>query len=306
MNKMLTISGAINYYLNEMVYAGHSQATIKAYRSDLGQFKTYINNNTSIRYINHIKVKEISSYREFLINVKKFKYKSIKRKMDCLSAFFNLLKNYEYIDNNPMIKMLKNINSRANENQIPRFLTYEEINKIICATDNSNCVNSSRDVAILCCMAYTGSRRSDTLSLNWSDVDFEKRTIHIHRSKTRNQDILPMKQELFEALMNYYSLIRPEPDQPMFISKKGNRLSNTAFNQMFRKCVESSEIKKGFAITSHVFRHSFCTQLVQNGAQLTEIADFTGHRDLESLKVYTHTAAQQKKSILDKLPSIAI
>jgi len=56
--------------------------------------------------------------------------------------------------------------------EIPRYLTYEEISKIIFAAKEHGGANSRRDVALLTCLAYLGCRRSEILGLNWSSINF--------------------------------------------------------------------------------------------------------------------------------------
>jgi len=115
-----------------------------------------------------------------------------------------------------------------------------------------------------------------------------------------------MNAPLYKVLNQLYMEKKPDPDDPVFISNKGNRLSNTAFNQMFQKYVKLSGLKKDFNITSHVFRHSFCTHLVKQGIPLIAIQRYTGHRDINSLNVYSHVSSEQKKVVMCKLPEIAI
>lgn len=296
----ITILNATKFYLNELVSAGHARSTIDSYDTDLTQLRNFLLGK-NIVYIDKIKVKHLSDYRSFMIDDKKFKSATVTRKMDVIGAFLNYLKNYDYIEDNPAKKLLKVKSTNNREDKLPRFLDYDEIDMIINAANNQ--MYGTRNAAILTTMAYTGCRRSDALNLDWADVDFFNKTLTVYRDKNNTEDSIPMHKALYDSLMKLYKHIRPNPNDPVFASDRGNRLSNTAFNQMFRKAVAESGVEKNFKITSHVFRHSFCTNLVKQGVSIIEIAEFTGHKDLESLKVYTHVSCERKQNIINSLPA---
>lgn len=283
-----------------MVCAGHAKSTISSYKTDIAQLRAFLVGK-NIVYIDKIKTKHLSEYRSFMKNDKNFKPATINRKMDVISAFLNFLLDYDYIKENPAKRLLKVKSTDNREDKLPRFLDYSEIDAIINAA--SKTMYGIRNSAILTVMAYTGSRRSDALNLNWADVYFPSRELNIYREKNNTQDIIPMHQNLFDALMKLYKYERPNLEDPVFVSDRGNRLSNTAFNQMFRNAVRESGVKKSFEITSHVLRHSFCTNLVKQGVSIIEIAEFTGHKDLGSLKVYTHVSTERKENIINSLPA---
>ena len=56
-------------------------------------------------------------------------------------------------------------------------------------------------------------------------------------------------------------------------------------------------MKQNFTITSRTFRHSFITHLIRNDVPLIKIAMYTGHKDLETLKIYTHLVASDTNDI---------
>lgn len=209
---------------------------------------------------------------------------------------------YGYIDSNPGIRLIQN---KIKKQELPKYLDYKDINKIIAAA-KENGSNSTRDVALLYCLAYCGSRRSEILKLNWSDVCFADSTITIYRDKNLTVDVLPMHEKLRSVMEELFKNTEPCPSDPVFISKKHKRLSYTAFNEMFRKCVKLSGVEKQFIITSHVFRHSFVTELIKNGVSLKEIQMFTGHKDTNSLMGYIHICTEHKMRVIETLPEISI
>jgi site-specific recombinase XerD len=125
---MYSLNVCINYYINELVLSNHAKSTMEAYKGDLDQFKKFIKNKYSgIRDIEQIKVKHIAEFRRYLSVEKQFCEKTIKRKIDCLRAFFGYLYEYGYIDANPTVKLIKN---KIKKEELPKYLNYKEISQI--------------------------------------------------------------------------------------------------------------------------------------------------------------------------------
>ena len=301
-NKMekekITVHKAITYFINEIICAGLAKSTAEAYNTDLQQFKEYLKGK-HIKYINKVEVNHISKFRELLLKDKKLKRTTIERKISSLSAFFHLLEDHGYIqkNKNPIRKLIRK--KMKKDDKAPFFLEKEEIEAIIEGAGKSR--NGTRDIAMFTLMAYSGARRSDVLALDWHHINFKDREIRMYRTKNQTESIIPMRDNVFDTFVDLYEEIRPNINDPVFSSELGNRLSNGAFNQAFRNAVLRSGVKKSFKITSHIFRHSFCTELVKNGVSIAQIAKFTGHTDLGSLKTYTHVSTQDQRDIIDKL-----
>jgi site-specific recombinase XerD len=230
---MYSLIACINFYINELLFSNHAKSTIEAYKGDLNQFKDYINSKyKGIRKVSEIKVTHISQFRQYLLNDKNFSEKTIKRKIDCLRAFFAYLKEYDYIQVNPTLKLIQN---KLRDERLPRYLDYREIHQIINTAKVEDKENGKRNVALLYCLAFLGCRRSEILQLDWSDINFFDATISIYRIKNKTTDILPIQDGLKNALKQLYIENRPDPEEAVFISQKGHRLSRGAIKDFFQK-----------------------------------------------------------------------
>ncbi len=293
---------AVNGFINDLDCNHCSESTIKAYRSDLVLLNEFLDTRYKnlLNNLSAMKTSHVLQYRDFLFHQKGFKRKTADRKFFCFRKFCEYLELAGFIEKNPALEVK---HKKYKDTKAPNYLEWEEIYQIIDVVALFETENTARDVAMLSVLAYLGCRRSEVLDLDWKDVDFQKKEIAIYRRKTKTYDYLPMHPNLENAMRRYYAENRFNPKGPLFLSELGNRLSVTAFKQMFDRAVLYSGIEKQFTITPHTFRHSFISNMIREGASIAEIQEYTGHSDLGSLQVYFHMDTQHKRNILSKIPA---
>ena len=80
---------------------------------------------------------------------------------------------------------------------------------------------------------------------------------------------------------------------PVFINKTGYRLQPQSVRSAIREAVEKIELPKH--VTPHVFRHSFATKLLENGADLRVVQELLGHSSISNTQIYTHVSTERLK-----------
>lgn len=287
-----TFTNAINSFLNGIYADNKAESTIQAYKTDLNHFKNFIKNSyPGIRYIQEIKFNEIRAYQVHLMNRKnskesdKLQARTIDRRIFSLKSFYRELYNLKIVPEN----LLNLIDYKKEGKKKPdNYLQPKDIDILIDTVKKYGGRNTTRDLAIFTTLRYLGCRRSELLNLKWNDVSFHNKTIQVYRIKTQTYDVLPIRKELEEALLEYYYSSKDSHQEYIFISRQNGPLSKTAFNTLFSKYVDKSELEKvkGFPITAHTLRHSFCSTLAINNISLEKIRKFTGHLSNESLQPY--------------------
>lgn len=157
----------------EMMVAekGASQNTVKAYRQDLEQFYDF----TGCRDLSSITKEDITEFIQYLSSKRNFATKSISRKLSALREFFKFLFSEKDIQDNPSANLLM----PKREKPLPKFLTRDEINKLIEAAESYDDLNHKRMAVMLELMYACGLRVSELVSLLENSINFEKGQILI-------------------------------------------------------------------------------------------------------------------------------
>jgi integrase/recombinase XerD len=255
-----------------------SQNSINNYLVDLNQFLIFfikyesINDNVQ-KYISYLRRKNISNA-------------TINRKLSSLKNFLKFLHS-EKIIKDINLDIFESLNSSK---KIPKAIPKNEINKIFNSLDNSNLPNKSLYLIILKLMYLSGLRISEALALKWSDLSKAEMSLNIYGkgSKERKSYLTS------DFLDNLYAL---KKDEGYIFNLKGKKISVRSVNKFLNKAFKEGLIEH--KISSHVFRHSFATSMLENNADIRHIQKFLGHSSISTTEIYTKVAKSLKKSVLD-------
>ena len=255
-----------------------SQNTINNYIVDLRQFLIFF---VKFESINQNIEKYISSLRK-----KNISNTSINRKISSLKNFLKFLHSE---------KIIKDINldifeSLNNTKKIPKALSKDEINKIFYSLSNSNYINKNIYIIILKLMYLSGLRISEALALKWSDLSKSNKTLNIYGKGSKERKSY-LTTDFFDTL---YSL---KKDGSFIFCIKGKKISVRSVNKFLDKAYKEGLIE--YKISSHVFRHSFATSMLENDADIRHIQKLLGHSSISTTEIYTKVAKSLKKSVLD-------
>lgn len=270
--------------------------TLKAYRIDLQQFADYCYNCN-----NFLSKNSVDNYITHLH--RKYKAKTIKRKIASLKAFFHFLEYREYLFENPFHKI--DISFRE-EKLLPKTIPFHTITlffqTLYAAKENVKteyqlhcCI---RDIAVIELLFATGMRISELCSIKPCNIDFHTNTILIYGKGAKERILQIGNQEVLSSLLLYRDTFQSE------ISESGyffvNRLKNKLSDQSVRKMILFYSQIAGITqhITPHMFRHSFATLLLEQDVDIRYIQQILGHSSISTTEIYTHVTNRKQKEIL--------
>lgn len=277
---------------------GLNPKTIKAYRIDLSQFKSYAKEQEEASS------KElICSYLESLHS--KYKPKSIKRKLATLKAFYEYLTYEEIIEDNPFSKIHLKIKEPI---ILPRIIPEKTLIKILNAAyqtlEKCKTVYSERcairDIAVLELLFATGLRVSELCNLKADDVNLSDSYIKTFGKGSKERIIQICTPDVLTALKQYKKCFKAEIDNTgyFFVNRLSNRLSDQSVRFMINKYV--NQISSTVHVTPHMFRHTFATMLLESDVDIRYIQQILGHSSITTTEIYTHVSTAKQKQILKR------
>ncbi|TYB32610.1 MAG: tyrosine recombinase [Flexistipes sinusarabici] len=275
-----------NYLRTEL---GFSENTIKAYMHDVQSFFEW-----SGKYYDKIDMVDVVFYMSYL-RENTFAVDTILRKLSGLSSFYDFLLQEKLVSNNP----LNAVQKPGRWDKIPKFLNFEEIDKLLDAPD-INAPFGLRDKVLIETLYSTGVRVSELTDIMVSDMDLKRGIIKV-TGKGSKQRFVPLYSSLIDLINRYlevrrFSFVKDRDNGYLFLNKNGGKLSRVSCWNIIKKYCTAAGIKGDFS--PHTLRHSFATHLLTNGADLRTIQLFLGHADISTTEIYTHVTDDKKRNVL--------
>jgi integrase/recombinase XerD len=156
-----------------------------------------------------------------------------------------------------------------------------------------------RDRALLELLYSSGLRVSEIVNATLDRIDLQGRFIRV-TGKGNKTRVVPVGRQAVAAIEAYLSTERPQlvskkTGNHIFISIRGTRLTPQRVWQIVKKRAELAGIDTN--VYPHLFRHSFATHLLTNGADLRVIQELLGHADISTTQIYTHVDQARLKEV---------
>lgn len=164
-----------------------------------------------------------------------------------------------------------------------RILRSDEIKKFL------DRMRSYRDQLIVYFMLFCGLRTCEVLNLEIDDIDFIGSKIII-KGKGRKERAIPLCAAVIKSLNHYLNYERPKVTHTKVITVlkgklSGNPLTREGLRAIFRYWRRSTKLANAHP---HMFRHTFCSNLIAQGVSLPVVQKLMGHSDIETTMMYVH------------------
>jgi site-specific recombinase XerD len=181
------------------------------------------------------------------------------------------------------------------------LITREELRRLLESPDTST-TSGKRDKAILELLFSTGLRVSELASLSRYE-DFSRGELSI-RGKGEKVRLVFIDEAAKHAIDEYLAA-RADVDDALFVRNTSRGVKNDKLRlttRSIQRLVEHYARKAGISkkVTPHVLRHTFATDLLQNGADLRSVQSLLGHSDISTTQIYTHVTDRHLREIHEK------
>ena len=189
---------------------------------------------------------------------------------------------------------------------LPRYLQSEEVERVIAACDPATPVGK-RDRAILLLLARLGLRAGDIVQLRLADLDWKEAAISVS-GKGRRQTLMPLTQEIGDAIARYITDGRPETAvDALFIRSRApfQALANhCAVSMIVAQAMHRAGVVCPSRGAAHVLRHSIASSMLRQGASLQEIAGVLRHRSTATTEIYAKVDVVALRQIAQPWPEV--
>lgn len=288
----------IAQYLSYCKYEkGLDPKTQKAYKTDLLQFADYILDRGSVLSKDNLQVYLTELHR-------RYKIKSVKRKIASLKAFFNYLEYEDILPDNPLNRMRIKLHEPF---LLPRTISLETVDMLLqCAYMQKQSSNSTpcqartrlRDIAVLELLFATGVRVSELCFLRKDSINLSSGEIKIYGKGSKERLIQIGNKDVLSAISSYYSAssVDIESSGWFFVNRLGQRLSDQSVRNIVNRYTRLAGINQH--ITPHMFRHAFATLLLEEDVDIRCIQQLLGHSSISTTQIYTHVTSKKQRDIL--------
>lgn len=317
----MLIKSFLTYIRCELNLSVH---TVLSYSVDLRQFREFFDPRGDEDTFDALSV-TASDIRQWLLSLaqKGLAMRSIRRKLTSVSSFYNFLLRKRLTDENPASE----VEVARVPKPLPVSLRPKEVNEIIdedlygvppqrkesptriinhTAPENNaseiqnlsqepRSFEQERDALIFLMLYSTGMRRAELIGLEDRNVDTHRGELKV-LGKRNKERMIPFGQELAEAI-DRYRLIRERAvggiTDRFFVRPSGEPLYPMLVERIVKKALQGRAHAQ--RLSPHVLRHSFATDMLNNGADLVAVQKLLGHESLATTQVYTHITYRELK-----------
>ncbi|HHY60435.1 MAG TPA: tyrosine recombinase XerC [Clostridia bacterium] len=273
-----------------------SPHTVKAYLSDLEEFRQYLRSSgheEDLLFPQHWQVRGYLG----VLNRKGSAKTTVARKLASLRSFYKFLVKQNAIPADPLSLVV----TPKRPKQLPRFLHYNDLEQLLEAIPTDTDLGV-RNRAIWETLYAAGLRVSELVGLNLSDVNLSLGSLRV-KGKGQRERLAPLGRQSIYWLKLYIEtgrrkLLGHRETEALFLNKNGRRLTDRGVRFIIDECVKEAAL--ALKVSPHWLRHSFATHMLERGADLRAVQELLGHVNLSSTQVYTHVTGTRLKEVYQK------
>ena len=217
---------------------------------------------------------------------------SVARAVSAARGFYRFL----MLDGHIKIHPAEDLDTPQKFSYLPRFLTEEEIDKLLAAPDVAT-EEGVRDRAMLELMYAAGLRVSEMVNLKQTEVDLHAGVVNCHGKGSKERRV-PVGKSAIHWLQQYVTIkagYGRAAYQNLFLDR-GKPITRQLAWSIIKRYASKAGVGN---ISPHTLRHSFATHLLQHGADSRSVQALLGHSDISTTQIYTHITDRHLRAAYD-------
>lgn len=268
-----------NYLKNVRKY---SLNTINSYISDINIFLEYLHiQKLNYKDVNH---EVIRSYLKYL-DEKKYKNSSINRILSSLNDYYIYLTKCKVTKYN----YFEDINRPRKEKRLPNFINYSEyMNLLATVQKEENEFLKARNLLLLEILFDTGLRVSEAVNIEINNINKKEQSIKVLGKGNKERIVYygDYAKNYLEDYLNLRRNINIVDKDYLFLNKNYTRLTRRGVEYLISDISKKALLRQ--KISPHTLRHSFATEMLNNGCDIRSVQELLGHKSLSTTGIYTH------------------
>lgn len=296
---MRTLDSVISWFISHCEnHRKLSSHTLKAYRRDLSLFQKYASNLGAEVTLDQIGRNFVQNWLKTMTSEKP---RTVRRRLATIKSMFSSMERNGNHELNQLAGLRCEVKVGKN---LPRTIGRSVVKALLRAsrTQTGATKDASRrkvlETAVVETLFSTGMRVSETVALNIDDVDMDRLVIFVRGKGNREREI-PIACEALERCLLKQLTERQRQnaskESPLFINRRGNRLSDQSVRSMLRR---HSAAIGGKQVTPHMLRHTVATLLLEDGVDLRHIQRLLGHSSIATTTIYAQVSDRSQRMVL--------
>jgi integrase/recombinase XerD len=295
-----SLERAIEQYLDYLsVERGLAEATVRAYRGDLGDFAASGDAASGWAMSPDVAVGYLAARtRRGRPSDPGLAPSSLRRRAAALKGFYR----FAFGEGLIPVDVAAHLDLPRQSRRLPDTLSVDEVERLLDATDTS--ATPRRDRALLELLYAAGLRVSEAIGLDREDLSVEGGFVRVI-GKGDKERLVPIGEVAIDALEAWMHADRavllarahvaPVKGGPVFLGPRGGRLARQQVWTAVRGAAERAGL--GGRVSPHTLRHSFATHLLEGGADLRVVQELLGHASISTTQLYTHLTGERIRDV---------
>lgn len=267
----------------------YTDKTIDSYKRDCEKFDRFLfRNNILFDQVSYENIRDFLT-KEITDGISK---KSCRRRISALRKYYDFMIKKDYVSFNPFLV----VEAMKTPKTLPRVLYQDQIQEILDKNKNREDELMLRDQVLLEILFYCGVRVSELINIKLIDIDLKNRVVNIF-GKGRKERIVPFTNDAKIFIEKYLNKTRvylqnknPVYCDYLLLNNLGKKLTSRGVEFILKQIEEKLDLH--YDLHPHIFRHSFATSLLDNGADLRLIQELLGHESINTTQIYTHVSKE--------------